>query len=43
VLGQDISIGYSHHDSREIHLFMTESFTFRVIAPEALVGFRIAS
>jgi uncharacterized linocin/CFP29 family protein len=40
-LGQDIAIGYSHHDSQSIHLYLTESFTFRVIAPEAMVGFRV--
>jgi uncharacterized linocin/CFP29 family protein len=27
------------HTAAEISLFITESFTFRVIAPEALVGF----
>lgn len=40
-VGQDFAIGYHHHDAEEIHLFMTESFTFRVIAPEALVGFEL--
>lgn len=40
-VGQDFAIGYHHHTSEEIHLFMTESFTFRVIAPEALVGFEL--
>ncbi|HKK01913.1 MAG TPA: family 1 encapsulin nanocompartment shell protein [Desulfuromonadales bacterium] len=40
-VGQDFSIGYHHHTSDEIHLFMTESFTFRVITPEALVGFEL--
>ena len=40
-LGQDFAIGYHHHTAEEIHLFMTESFTFRVITPEALVGFDV--
>jgi len=40
-VGQDFAIGYHHHTSEEIYLFMTESFTFRVIAPEALVGFTL--
>jgi len=40
-VGQDFAIGYHHHTAEEIHLFMTESFTFRVIAPEALVGFAL--
>ena len=29
-LGQDISIGYEHHDARKVRLFFSESFTFRV-------------
>jgi uncharacterized linocin/CFP29 family protein len=40
-VGQDFAIGYHHHTSEEVHLFMTESFTFRVITPEALVGFEV--
>jgi uncharacterized linocin/CFP29 family protein len=40
-VGQDFAIGYHHHSSEEIHLFMTESFTFRVITPEALVAFEV--
>lgn len=40
-VGQDLAIGYHHHTAEEIHLFFTESFTFRVIAPEALVGFAL--
>lgn len=38
-LGQDFSIGYHHHTHEEISLFLTESFSFRVIVPEALVIF----
>lgn len=41
VLGQDFAIGYHHHTSEEIFLFITESFTFRVITPEALVVFAL--
>ncbi|MDO3378999.1 family 1 encapsulin nanocompartment shell protein [Geoalkalibacter halelectricus] len=40
-IGQDFAIGYHHHTAEEIHLFITESFTFRVITPEALVGFEV--
>lgn len=40
-VGQDLAIGYHHHTAEEIHLFITESFTFRVIAPEALVSFEL--
>jgi uncharacterized linocin/CFP29 family protein len=38
-IGQDFAIGYHSHTTNEINLFITESFTFRVLAPEALVGF----
>jgi uncharacterized linocin/CFP29 family protein len=41
-LGQDFSIGYKHHDSKSIYFYLTESFTFRVIAPEAIVAFAVA-
>lgn len=40
VVGQDFSIGYAHHDGEAVHLFLIESFTFRVLAPEAAVGLR---
>ena len=40
-LGQDLSIGYKGHDTQSIHLYLTESFTFRVIAPEAMVAFSV--
>lgn len=40
-VGQDFAVGYHSHSSTEINLFVTESFTFRVIAPEALVGYRL--
>ena len=38
-LGQDISIGYEGHDSESVKLYFTESFTFRVINPEAIIVF----
>ncbi len=37
VLGQDASVGYDWHDRDKVHLFLTESFTFRVLGPEAVV------
>jgi uncharacterized linocin/CFP29 family protein len=37
VVGQDFSIGYETHDARKATLFVTESFTFRVIEPRAAV------
>ena len=33
--GQDLSIGYDHHDAELVHLYLEESFTFRVATPEA--------
>lgn len=36
-VGQDLSIGHAHHDERSVHLYLTESFTFRVIEPAASV------
>ncbi len=37
VLGQDLSIGYETHDARTVRLYLTESFTFRVLEPAAAV------
>lgn len=36
--GQDISIGYEHHDADTVHLYLEESFTFRAVTPDAGVG-----
>lgn len=36
-VGGDLSIGYAHHDRNEVELFLTESFTFRVLEPAAAV------
>lgn len=33
--GQDLSIGYDHHDADEVHLYLEESFSFIVATPEA--------
>lgn len=41
IIGQDFSIGYHHHTSEDVFLFLTESFTFRVITPEAVVAFTV--
>jgi uncharacterized linocin/CFP29 family protein len=37
IIGQDLSIGYLSHDSRTVHLFFTESFTFQVLDPSVVV------
>jgi uncharacterized linocin/CFP29 family protein len=36
--GQDLSIGYDSHDSEVVRLYLEESFSFRVAAPEAAVA-----
>jgi uncharacterized linocin/CFP29 family protein len=36
-LGQDLSIGYERHAGDRVELFMLESFTFRVLGPEAVI------
>ena len=36
-VGQDLSIGYFDHSAAQIRLYFVESFTFRVITPEAAV------
>ncbi len=37
-VGQDVSIGYKLHDARQVDLYFTESFTFRVLEPAAVVA-----
>ncbi|MGI6227823.1 MAG: Maritimacin [Spirochaetes bacterium ADurb.Bin315] len=39
-IGQDFELGYESHDTKEVTLFATESFTFRVIEPKAIVVFK---
>jgi uncharacterized linocin/CFP29 family protein len=36
-VGQDLSIGYAYHTKDEVELYLTESFTFRVIESAAAV------
>lgn len=36
--GQDIAVGYESHDALDVHLYLEESFTFRVVTPEAAVA-----
>jgi len=39
-VGQDLSIGYAAHDPHIVELYLTESFTFRVL--EAVAAVRMA-
>lgn len=36
-VGQDLSIGYAYHEKHQVELYLTESFTFRVLEPKAAV------
>jgi uncharacterized linocin/CFP29 family protein len=37
VVGRDFSIGYLDHDAKIVRLYIEESFTFRVLSPQAAV------
>ena len=41
-VGQDLSIGYAHHTKVRVELYLTESFTFRILEPAAAVVLRVA-
>ncbi len=36
--GQDLAVGYAHHDAQTVYLYLEESFSFRVATPEAAVA-----
>jgi uncharacterized linocin/CFP29 family protein len=36
--GDDISVGYERHDAQTVALYLSESFSFRVVTPEAAVA-----
>jgi uncharacterized linocin/CFP29 family protein len=36
--GADLSVGYDHHDAHQVHLYIEESFSFRVSVPEAAIA-----
>jgi uncharacterized linocin/CFP29 family protein len=39
-VGQDLSIGYAFHDRDNVELYLTESFTFRVLEAKAAIYLR---
>ncbi|HLS81090.1 MAG TPA: family 1 encapsulin nanocompartment shell protein [Steroidobacter sp.] len=41
-VGQDFSIGYLEHTRASVRLYIQESFTFRVLTPEAAIALRYA-
>jgi uncharacterized linocin/CFP29 family protein len=36
--GQDISVGYDHYDDDHVHLYLEQTFSFRVATPEAAIA-----
>lgn len=39
ILGQDLAIGYEKHNQEKVSLYYTESFTFRILEPAAVIHF----
>lgn len=39
VLGQDLAIGYERHGAETVTLYFTESFTFRILEPAAVIHY----
>ncbi len=37
-VGQGLSVGYSHYDADVVHLYLEESFTFKVSEPDAAIA-----
>ncbi|HVC13975.1 MAG TPA: family 1 encapsulin nanocompartment shell protein [Acidimicrobiales bacterium] len=36
--GEDLSVGYTHHDAELVHLYLEESFSFRIVSPDAAIA-----
>ena len=41
--GEDISIGYSSHDAGSVNLYLEETYSFRVLEPDAAIALPVAS
>ena len=39
VIGQDMSIGFESHNNKTVQLYFTESFTFKIVEPKAVIVF----
>jgi uncharacterized linocin/CFP29 family protein len=39
ILGQDLAIGYESHTTSSVRLYFTESFTFRILEPSAVINY----
>lgn len=40
-IGKDYAVGYENHDSKNVKLFITVSFTFRILDPEIIVSYSL--
>lgn len=40
--GQDLSLGYHYHDADAVHLYLEQTFSFRVATPEAAIALATA-
>ena len=38
--GEDIAIGYSSHDADNVNLYLEETYSFRVLEPDAAIALR---
>ena len=36
--GEDIAIGYSGHDTDSVNLYLEETYSFRVLEPDATIA-----
>ena len=41
--GQDLSVGYLDHDAATVRLYLEESFSFKVLEPDAAVALRLVT
>ena len=41
--GEDLSVGYDYHDPDDVHLYLEETFSFRVATPEAAISLDAAA
>lgn len=39
IIGQDLAVGYESHTSSAVKLYFTESFTFRILEPAAVIHY----
>jgi uncharacterized linocin/CFP29 family protein len=40
ILGQDLAVGYESHTADLVKLYFTESFTFRILEPAAVIHYQ---